>query len=287
MPAKKVILFLGPPSSGKTTQGKMAKDAMEGEAKIQHVSTGDLIRENIRAGTDMGKQMAVDIKETGGVRDELVLAAVGELLVSSEAEDILIIDGFPRTLMQAQWIKARVSPQNLSLIVFASGKEDTLKQRALGRRINKKTGAVYSTLAKEGFMKIPEGAEVERREFDSDISQRLSMYRNYESRILPLFQQKFTVDAQGTPASVHAEVMSIMSKVSQAYFLKLVSLSNCIQSLILIRHAFFYRPCRPRDLEERWLKNRRDSAQFASTRLRRTYAIRVGIGVGVRNVWHR
>ena len=84
MAPRKVVLFLGPPSSGKTTQGRLTKEAMGKGAKMLHISTGDLIRDNIREGSDMGKQMAEDIKETGGVRDELVLAAVGELLVSCE-----------------------------------------------------------------------------------------------------------------------------------------------------------------------------------------------------------
>ena len=64
-------------------------------------------------------------------------------------------------------------------------------------------------------MKVPAGTEVERREFDSDISQRLAMFRNYESRVLPLFQVKHKINALATPTSVHAEVMSILSKVSK------------------------------------------------------------------------
>ncbi|HSV56619.1 MAG TPA: nucleoside monophosphate kinase [Magnetospirillaceae bacterium] len=121
------LVFLGPPGAGKgTVAGKAIKDFT-----VPHVSTGDIFRAAIRAGTDLGAEVKSILASGGLVPDELTIALVRERLERPDARDAWILDGFPRTLAQADALELFDPPQQA--VIFELG-DTAVVERLSGRR---------------------------------------------------------------------------------------------------------------------------------------------------------
>ncbi|MEE9542151.1 MAG: adenylate kinase [Thermodesulfobacteriota bacterium] len=129
----KNLLLMGPPGAGKGTQGVM----LSKKYSIPLISTGDILRANVKEGTELGKK-AADFMERGDlVPDSLVLEMVASRLVSDDCADGFILDGFPRNLTQAEALDATLEGLGLS-IDWAIGIEvppEELVRRLCGRRV--------------------------------------------------------------------------------------------------------------------------------------------------------
>ena len=95
---KKIVILLGPPGSGKGTQAKL----LSAKLGIPHISTGDLLRENIAKGTELGKKMKDYLDAGQLVPDQVVIDMLLERLKRPDTEKGYLLDGFPRTLAQAE-----------------------------------------------------------------------------------------------------------------------------------------------------------------------------------------
>lgn len=127
---QKVVILLGAPASGKGTQAvRLAKTLA-----LPHVSTGDLFRENIAKGTDLGKK-AKEYMDSGKlVPDSLVLDMLFDRIGQNDAKAGYILDGFPRTLPQAEALSEKL-PKNAEVIVLnLDVSDETITARALGRK---------------------------------------------------------------------------------------------------------------------------------------------------------
>lgn len=135
------ILIMGPAGSGK---GTMAKLIIE-EFGVAHISTGDMLRENVKNDTPLGHQ-AKDFMEAGRlVPDDLINAMVKERLLRADAEKGFLMDGFPRTLVQAKAFEdiTRAIEKPVDIVINLKVDVDTLAGRITGRRICKNCGAIY------------------------------------------------------------------------------------------------------------------------------------------------
>jgi adenylate kinase len=130
------LIFLGPPGAGKGTIAAMTKE----EFGIPHVSTGDLFREAIHNQTELGKQVKSILDSGDLVPDELTVKIVRERLEESDAQSGFILDGFPRTIPQAEALEEFRTID--AVINFQVDKELIIK-RLSGRRIAKQSGRVY------------------------------------------------------------------------------------------------------------------------------------------------
>lgn len=92
------MVFLGPPGSGKGTQSPLLKD----KYRICHLATGDMLRAAVASGTEVGKKAKVLMDEGKLVPDEVIVDIIGEAIKAPECRDGFILDGFPRTVVQAQ-----------------------------------------------------------------------------------------------------------------------------------------------------------------------------------------
>ena len=92
------LIFIGPPGSGKGTQAKR----LAAQHGVPHISTGDMLREAIADGTELGQQAAPIMASGALVSDDLMLGIIDERLAKSDAQRGFILDGFPRTLVQAE-----------------------------------------------------------------------------------------------------------------------------------------------------------------------------------------
>ena len=127
------ILFLGAPGCGKGTQSKLIIK----EFGIPQISTGDLLREEIKGGSSLGKEIQ-DIMSTGKfVSDEIVNSLIEKLMLDPQKKDKLIFDGYPRSLSQAQYLDLLLdkSNQKIDHIFFLNVNKDTIVERIEKRKL--------------------------------------------------------------------------------------------------------------------------------------------------------
>lgn len=123
-----ILIFLGPPGSGKGTQAKMLAEKIN----LAHISLGDILREEVRSGSEIGKR-AKDIMEAGRlVPDELTIELTRKRIGEPDCKNGFIIDGFPRSMAQAEAFDRMVEVKNVRVIYFQIP-EDQAVQRLLRR----------------------------------------------------------------------------------------------------------------------------------------------------------
>lgn len=181
------IVLLGAPGSGKGTQA----DKLSAKYRIPHVSTGDLLREALAAGSPLGLQAKAAMDAGQLVSDEIVLGIIRERLRAADARNGAILDGFPRNLSQAQVLDEmlRALGQPLDCAVLLDVDFDVLLQRLAGRRTCENCGATYNIYTNPPRLDDQCdrcGAPLHHRPDDNEvtISNRL---RVYELQTKPLF----------------------------------------------------------------------------------------------------
>ena len=195
------IVILGAPGSGKGTQ---AKKLIE-ELGIPHISTGDMLRAAVAAGTRFGQQ-AKEIMDSGAlVSDEIMLGIISERLQESDAADGFILDGFPRTKQQAYDLDELLDQlgQPLDVAVLMDVEFDILMKRLTGRRTCSRTGKllnIYFSPQEELDAVVAAGGELVQRKDDNEdtIRHRLNVYREQTQPVIDFYEKRAklkTVDA--------------------------------------------------------------------------------------------
>ena len=138
---KKNIILMGPPGAGKGTLAKQLMSAFD----LVHISTGDMFREAIKAGTDLGKLAKSYIDHGDLVPDEVTIGIVKERLGQDDCEKGFLLDGFPRTLPQAEALKVLSNEVNrpIEVVINLDCDNQELIRRISGRRVCKTCGAPY------------------------------------------------------------------------------------------------------------------------------------------------
>ena len=180
------IILMGPPGAGKGTQATRIVDAFH----IPHISTGDIFRENISKGTELGKKAKAIIESGGLVPDDITIGLVKDRLSQDDCKDGYLLDGFPRTIAQAEALKA-MGPEigrPVTLVIDITVPDEVLKERIGGRRVCPSCGASYNIHsmkpAKEGICDRC-GAELIQRKDDNPESFMVRL-QNYYEQTAPL-----------------------------------------------------------------------------------------------------
>ncbi|MCA9630079.1 MAG: adenylate kinase, partial [Myxococcales bacterium] len=164
------IVLLGPPASGKGTQAKRLVDKLG----VPQISTGDMLRAAKAAGTPLGKQAESFMSQGKLVPDEVVIGLVNERLDEADAQKGFILDGFPRTLPQAEALDAVLEKKGMPLTTVLEIKvpRDLLIERAVLRRTDVRTGQIYHLK----YNPPPPDAELQHRADDQEekVVQRLN-----------------------------------------------------------------------------------------------------------------
>jgi len=137
----KGIILLGPPGAGKGTQAKK----LTSEFSIPQISTGDMLRESVKNGTELGKKAKSFMDSGGLVPDEVVIGIVKERLAAKDCEKGFILDGFPRTIPQAQALD-RVTKElgkEIGIVLSLEVDQNELMERLCGRRTCTGCGAMF------------------------------------------------------------------------------------------------------------------------------------------------
>ncbi len=136
-----LIVLMGPPGAGKGTQAKrLARDL-----GVPHVASGDLFREHVQNGTELGRLAKPYMDRGELVPDDVTIAMVAERLSRPDCAQGALLDGFPRTVPQAQALDARLAELGwcLQVVLYIRVSEEVLLRRLAGRWICRKCGAVY------------------------------------------------------------------------------------------------------------------------------------------------
>ncbi len=217
------IILLGAPGAGKGTQAKVIVERFA----IPQVSTGDLLRDHVSRGTDLGKQAKAIMERGELVPDELVCDMVAERLSRPDCSRGFILDGFPRTVAQARWLDGYLAGKVFDnqrdkkappvVINIAVGYNQLLK-RLTGRRSCPTCGRIYNIYfspSRVADLCDIDGAKLITRRDDCEevISERL---KAYERQTLPLTEyyrskgQLYEIDGDRDVKKVSAEALSIV-----------------------------------------------------------------------------
>ncbi|MBK9169346.1 MAG: adenylate kinase [Bryobacterales bacterium] len=188
--ATAVVLF-GPPGSGKGTQAKLLRDQLG----IPHISTGDMLRQHIEAGDDVGRAIEAMMRSGGLVPDDMVNGLVRERLAAGDCQGGFILDGYPRTEPQArtlaEWLDSRLVGQ---VVIHLLVDYNVIIARLTGRRQCASCGALYNLVSqppsREGVCDRDGGPLILRADDSEDvIRQRLEAYEKQTRPVLNYFRR--------------------------------------------------------------------------------------------------
>lgn len=135
------LIFIGPPGAGKGTQAKR----LCAKLNVPQISTGDMLREAKAAGTELGRKVAAIMAKGDLVSDEIVIGLVEERLSRPDAQAGFVLDGFPRTIPQAEALDKllRKLGRALTCVILLEVPDDLIIERITGRRTGENTGRIY------------------------------------------------------------------------------------------------------------------------------------------------
>ncbi|MBU2512451.1 adenylate kinase [bacterium] len=210
------IIFLGAPGSGKGTQSKLVSKKLT----IPQLSTGDILREAVKAGTEVGKKAKSFMDAGDLVPDEVIVGIIKDRTAQADCKKGYILDGFPRTLEQANSLQEMYSQNNDSLdkVVYLEINPEKVVERLTGRRVCSNCGAEFhlqfKTPKAEGKCDLCNSDLMHRSDDHEDkIRNRLG---NYDAQTAPLIQYyekegvMKKVAAEGSIDEITAKIMDVL-----------------------------------------------------------------------------
>ena len=213
------IILLGPPGCGKGTQ---AQNLIREFGFVQ-LSTGDMLRAAISKGTEIGMQAKSIIDKGELVSDEIVIGIVRDRIFSTECECGYMLDGFPRTLAQAEKLDQILSDRNqkIDVVLRLCVPDDMAIRRIAGRRFHITSGRSYNIEFNppkiEGRDDIT-GEKLVQREDDKEeiVQSRLNTYHELTEPLVRYYQKQGilkAIDGTGSPENIYAEIKQTLNEV--------------------------------------------------------------------------
>lgn len=187
------LVLLGPPGAGKGTQAS----AIVKKYNIPHISTGDIFRANIKEGTELGKKAKEYMDKGLLVPDELVVDLVKDRLNQKDCSEGFLLDGFPRTVKQAEALDAELLSMGIGLdkVINIDADSKILIERAIGRRVCKECGATYhikfNPPKNEGICDNDNMTLFQRDDdVEETVATRINVYFEQTQPLIDYYQQK-------------------------------------------------------------------------------------------------
>ncbi|HZS70944.1 MAG TPA: adenylate kinase, partial [Candidatus Acidoferrum sp.] len=212
----RAVIFLGPPGAGKGTQAK----ELARTYRVPHLSTGDMLRENIAKGTPLGAQAQPVMQRGELVPDSIILRMIADRIQCPDCADGFVFDGFPRTVAQAQYLGELLKQHGYKqpVVVHFAIDPALLMRRITGRRMCKVGGEIYNIY--ERPTKVPgrcdnDGGELEQRPDDREeiVGPRLHAYAAQTAPLVAYYKRLgrlHDVDAAKSVAEVTRQVLDIV-----------------------------------------------------------------------------
>jgi len=210
------IVFMGPPGAGKGTQAEKIVETYQ----IPHISTGDMFRKAIKDQTELGTEAKRYLDQGALVPDQITIGIVKERLTESDCKQGFLLDGFPRTVEQANALDEILDSLDLKIdyVINIDVDLNILKERLTGRRICRSCGATYHTIFNsptiEGVCDKC-GGELYQRKDDNDetVSSRLDVYLKQTKPLLDYYSltgNLVNINGQQSIELVFAEIQTVL-----------------------------------------------------------------------------
>ncbi len=211
------LVLLGPPGSGKGTQGERLNE----DLRLPYYATGDILRAAVREETELGKTAKRYMDAGDLVPDEVIVGVIVEALESEEARDGFILDGFPRTTPQAEALDAKLAElgRAVNAVLLIDVSDDEVVRRLGGRRTCEENGHVFhvefNPPKQEGVCDI-DGSPLIVRDDDKPevIRKRLETYHEKTEPLVDYYDSRSVlrrIDGEQVPDTVEAEIRRTLS----------------------------------------------------------------------------
>ena len=202
------IIFLGAPGSGKGTHATRVKTQLG----VPHISTGDIFRENIKGGTPLGVLAKSYIDKGALVPDDVVISIVEDRLAREDCQKGFILDGFPRTIYQAEALKKIA---DIDVVINLVVEDEAIVKRVAGRRMCR-CGETYNVAFLNGKTTCAKcGGELYQREDDKEetVKSRLEVYHKETAPLIDYYRKEGLLkDVDGSQGidAVYADIMKVL-----------------------------------------------------------------------------
>jgi len=210
------LIMLGAPGAGKGTQAKLLIE----KYSIPQISTGDMLRAAVAAGTDLGKKAKEYMEKGQLVPDEVVIGLIEERLKESDCDKGFILDGFPRTVAQAEALEKVLEKlgKKIDHVISIEVPEEELLKRLTGRRTCKKCGAMYHVVfnpPKQEGVCDKCGGELYQRADDNEetVKSRLNVYNSQTKPLIDFYAQRGllrNINGTGDIQGIFAEIVKLL-----------------------------------------------------------------------------
>lgn len=209
------LVMLGPPGAGKGTQG----ERIARERGIPRIATGDILREAVQEETELGRLAKAAMDAGALVDDDVMIGIVGDRLGAGDAEHGFVLDGFPRTVRQAQALDAMMEGRGPLVVIKMSVPHEVLVQRLAGRLTCVRCGTIFST-ATIGDRRECErcGGRLVQRSDDDEavVRHRLEVYLRETKPLVQYYERRatyFRLDGHQPPDQVAADLRKLVDLV--------------------------------------------------------------------------
>lgn len=212
------LILIGPPGSGKGTQGERLQE----DFRLPYYATGDILRAAVKEGTEVGKQAQEYMDRGDLVPDEVIIGVIAERLQREEASDGFILDGFPRTVPQAEALNAKMSElrREITAVLLIDVPEEEVLRRLGGRRTCEKNPShiyhvEFDPPKEEGVCDIDGGRLIVRDDDKPEvIKNRLAQYREKTEPLIDYYDERGIlnhVDGKQSPDAVEERIHGIIA----------------------------------------------------------------------------
>jgi adenylate kinase len=206
------MILIGPPGAGKGTQAARLIDKLQ----IPHISSGDMLRAAVKEGTKMGLEADGYMKRGELVPDDVVIGMILERIAKPDATSGFMLDGFPRTIPQAEALEAAMAKAGVTIdrVLLIEVPDSLLVERGVGRRNDPVTGKIYHLKFDPPPADVVERLVHRKDDTAEAINSRLHYYASWTSPLIPFYEGKGVlrrVDGVGTPDQVTARITTALA----------------------------------------------------------------------------
>ncbi|MBF5059569.1 adenylate kinase [Candidatus Neptunochlamydia vexilliferae] len=213
-----VVILLGPPGAGKGTQAGILSKTLQ----VPHISTGDLLRANVKEGTSLGKKAKGYMDAGKLVPDDLILDMLFDRVSAPDCEKGYILDGFPRTLAQAEAYHKRLGSLAKTIAINLELSDDTIVERLENRLVCSGCSAPYHLITsppkKEGSCNHCESPLIKRSDDQEEvIRKRLTVYHNQTAPLITYYSKEKSLKGVSCNRSIDAILQEILDYLREVY----------------------------------------------------------------------